>query len=92
MEAEMAKLPRSLMKHFIAGKLKDSGAVANDALIERIIDHFMSSGEDVFEWDSDGPDIVLSFTEDDEKDIEQGLKKLTENLPELFTNVARHAA
>ena len=66
-------LPRVLLRKLILCKLAEGAVVMPDEAVEGLIDHILSRAEGDFVWDGpDGlDDVSLTFTEEDEAELER---------------------
>lgn len=87
-------LPRIALVKILAPKLKAAGIRGHRRKAEELADYILTSKEDSFAWGEDDEDeeIVISFDEDDHRELERISAKFTDSLKNLIPKLARTTA
>lgn len=91
--AELAKTPATILRQLIDEKLASEGHAQKSGLVEALTAHLLSGGTDNFDWDDgSGDDVVITFTDADDKKLDELMNEFFEALPDVVARTSVVAA
>lgn len=94
LHASIDELPRIALVKLLAPKLKAARIRDYRRKAEQLAEHLLTKGDETFTWGDEGDkeEVVISFTEDDNRELERIAKKLTDSLQDIIPKLASTTA
>jgi len=95
LEKAVGNVPRAMLEGLIERKIEEAGIEPNKKLVRKMVEHVTLANDDEFYWnqDSKGPTAVVSFTNEDAKELDSATRKfLEDDLPEIVARLALNSA
>jgi hypothetical protein len=91
-DTEIKKVPHLFLRRLISQKLQEAGVIADESLVERVITQIRRGNEGAFKWEGEGPDVLISFNDEDSEGLRDAVNKFFKNLPDLIGQVVKDAS